>query len=236
MKAGAAGLFVWFASRSTRPTPLPAAHALSPLCRGAGRKGAPPRRATSPLRQAPVPAGRASDRQGKEVTCPAGMGLAPSLDAAPPSMRRASQSPPPAHLRCAKCRCHAPCSRALFIGALARHAPALDFSFAGNYFEKRKGRSVSPLRPVVGHIPRDWDIADLRPGKSVTSYRGNRVVRDSTYESPQPRERRPQKRPARPGGSVSWGNLLSENGPAFLLPQNYLAIQSGHMTAAFCAP
>lgn len=78
------GCFEWFASRSTRPTPLPAAHALSPLCRGAGRKVRPHAARSIRSVQAAVPAVKTSDRQGKEVTRTAGMracNFAPTLPA-----------------------------------------------------------------------------------------------------------------------------------------------------------
>lgn len=90
---------------------------------------------------------------------------------------------------------------------------------------KMGGKCANTRRPV-GHVPRkSFDLQFLRPVGIATSYGGN-CVTGSESELPQPQEGWPEIRPARPGGSASWGNLLPEECPtrgklhAYLISDN----------------
>ena len=73
---------------------------------------------------------------------------------------------------------------------------------------KMGGKCANTRRPV-GHVPRkSFDLQFLRPVGIATSYGAG-----SESELPQPQEGWPEIRPARPGGSASWGNLLLEECP-----------------------
>lgn len=69
----------------------------------------------------------------------------------------------------------------------------------------RDGRRFQHLPPPWGTSSAISGIANQRPGRRCTSYRGNLRLRGSSSEPPQPQGRRPAERPAHPGESASWG-------------------------------
>ena len=90
---------------------------------------------------------------------------------------------------------------------------------------KMGGKCANTRRPV-GHVPRkSFDLQFLRPVGIATSYgatalqaqkvscHSRKKAGGSESELPQPQEGWPEIRPARPGGSASWGNLLLEECP-----------------------